>query len=250
MTESTEERWLTYAEAGEVLGISAQAARMFAKRHNWARRTPNAYGERAQVLVPIDAVVQPRAASYADRTGYVIADVQPRPNGHDQVNDQANVRAIEVLNEQLGVANRQIEAANQRADRAEQRADNERKRAELLQAQLASAQAAERTAREEAAGLRISERGAVAELAALHQQLEVTERQACALRTEQAELRKTEQTALDLAKTSAAEASEQRKKADDAMAAERIARDEAAGLRTWLDQLQGRGLWARLRNKR
>lgn len=35
-----------------------------------------------------------------------------------------------------------------------------------------------------------------------------------------------------------------------AMTAERIARDEAAGLRTRLDQLQARGLWARLRNKR
>jgi len=39
-------------------------------------------------------------------------------------------------------------------------------------------------------------------------------------------------------------------KLDDATTAERIARDEAAGLRTRLDQLQARGLWARLRNKR
>jgi hypothetical protein len=36
---------------------------------------------------------------------------------------------------------------------------------------------------------------------------------------------------------------------DDVMTAERIARDEAADLRTRLDQLQARGLWARLRNK-
>jgi hypothetical protein len=35
-----------------------------------------------------------------------------------------------------------------------------------------------------------------------------------------------------------------------AQGAERVARDEAAGLRTRLDQLQARGLWARLRNKR
>jgi hypothetical protein len=34
------------------------------------------------------------------------------------------------------------------------------------------------------------------------------------------------------------------------MTAERIARDEAAGLRARVDQLQARGLWARLRNKR
>jgi hypothetical protein len=32
--------------------------------------------------------------------------------------------------------------------------------------------------------------------------------------------------------------------------AERIARDDAAGLRTRLDQFQARGLWARLHNKR
>ena len=62
--------------------------------------------------------------------------------------------------------------------------------------------------RGELGGLRISERVAVAEVAVLHQQLEVTERQAGVLRTELAELRKTEQTALDWAKTSAAEASD------------------------------------------
>jgi hypothetical protein len=81
----------------------------------------------------------------------------------------------------------------------------------------------------------------------LHQQLEVTERQAGALRTELAELRKTEQTVLDWAKTSAAEASELRKKADDAAAAERIARDEAAGLRAELDARRPWSLRRRLR---
>jgi len=39
------------------------------------------------------------------------------------------------------------------------------------------------------------------------------------------------------------------RRAIDAMTAGRIARDEAAGLRTRLAQLQARGLWARLRNK-
>jgi chromosome segregation ATPase len=101
--------------------------------------------------------------------------------------------------------------------------------------------------RGELGGLRISERVAVAEVAVLHQQLEVTERQAGVLRTELAELRKTEQTALDWAKTSAAEASDLRKKADDAAAAERIARDEAAGLRAELDARRQWGLGRRLR---
>src|SRR5258706_14990498 len=89
MTESDEDRWLTYAEVGELRGVSAAAARMFAKRHGWARRTPNAYGERAQVLVPSDAIVQPRAALNAVRVGHMGEPDQPAPNGHDQVNVQA-----------------------------------------------------------------------------------------------------------------------------------------------------------------
>ena len=104
--------------------------------------------------------------------------------------------------------------------------------------------------RGELGGLRISERVAVAEVAVLHQQLEVTERQAGALRTELAELRKTEQTALDWAKTSAAEASDLRKTADAAAAAERIARDEAAALCAELDARKQWGLWRRVSRRR
>jgi hypothetical protein len=56
------------------------------------------------------------------------------------------------------------------------------------------------------------------------------------------EARASERHALGLVKHITAEASEQRKRADDARA-------EAAGLRTKLDELQARGWWARLRNK-
>jgi hypothetical protein len=200
MGESDEGRWLTYAEAGELLGISAQAARMFAKRHGWARRTPNAYGERAQVLVPIDAVVQPRSPSYAARMGHMITDVHPEPNGHDQVHDQVNVQAIEVLREQLGVANRQAEAANQRAEHAEQRADRADQRSDRLHGELVEARAAERKA-------------------------------------------------IDLVKYATAEASDQRQRADDAATAERIAREEAAGLRAELEARKQWGLWRRVRGR-
>ena len=65
MLESNEGRWLTYEEAGELLGISTQAARMLSKRRGWALRPPNAHGGRAQVLVPPDVIVQPRSASDA-----------------------------------------------------------------------------------------------------------------------------------------------------------------------------------------
>jgi hypothetical protein len=48
MPEADHEHWLTYAEAGQLLGISAAAARMLAKRRGWPRRTPKCTGiERA-----------------------------------------------------------------------------------------------------------------------------------------------------------------------------------------------------------
>src|SRR3954447_12004730 len=55
---SMEERWLTYAEVGELLGISTGAARQLARRHKWPRRTPNEYGAMARVLVPEDRIPQ------------------------------------------------------------------------------------------------------------------------------------------------------------------------------------------------
>ena len=54
MTESGDERWLTYAEAGELLGISGEAVRAMARRNHWPRRTPNKPGGHAQVLMPAD----------------------------------------------------------------------------------------------------------------------------------------------------------------------------------------------------
>jgi hypothetical protein len=137
MLEPDQGRWVTYAEAGELLGVSAQAARMLAKRRGWARRTPNAFGDRALVLLPADAIVQPRSASFAVHTGNVIPGDRAEPNGHDQVNVRALEGAVEALREQLGIVNRQIAeeralAADERAraDRAERQADEERTRAD------------------------------------------------------------------------------------------------------------------------
>jgi hypothetical protein len=152
--ESEEGQWLTYEEAGQVLGISAAAARMHAKRHGWPRRTPNMYGDRARVLVPAEAVVQSRSALYAARSGHVITRDQEGLNEPDQTNVQVIMQAIEALREQLGIA-------NSRAERAERQFDLERERLEKLQGlfeqrdlALADARAAERIAATEAAGLR------------------------------------------------------------------------------------------------
>jgi len=139
MLELDQQRWLTYAEAGELLGISAQAARMLAKRRAWPRRTPNAYGDRALVLVPADALVQPRSASLGVHTGSVISGDQAGPNGHDHPNVQALDQAIAILRDQLGVANQRADDERHRADRAEARGES-------LGAELAEARITERIA--------------------------------------------------------------------------------------------------------
>jgi hypothetical protein len=131
MLEPGQERWLTYVEVSRLFSITPGAARMLAKRRGWPRRTPNAHGDRAKVLVPENAVVQPRAASYGERAPYAILNDQEEPNGRDQVNVQVLERAIVALQEQLAIA-------NARAERAEQRADAERARVEVLQATVAA----------------------------------------------------------------------------------------------------------------
>jgi hypothetical protein len=125
--ESDQNRWLTYAEVGRLLGISPSAARMHAKRRGWQRRSPNAIGAHAMVLVPDHVAVQPRAVA-EQRT--FVAHMVNEPNGVDQANVQAISAAIEALREQLTIA-------NERAERAELRAEADRARIDELQAALA-----------------------------------------------------------------------------------------------------------------
>jgi hypothetical protein len=130
MLESNEGRWLTYEEAGELLGISTQAARMLSKRRGWALRRPNAHGDRAQVLVPSDVIVQPRSASDAKRTGSAFTSDQPHANGLDQANVRALEQAVEVLRDQLREERARGDRAERRADEAHTRADRADRRAD------------------------------------------------------------------------------------------------------------------------
>ena len=109
------------------------------------------YGDRARVLVPNDAAVQARSASYAECSAYVITSDQEEPNEHDQANVQVFQQAIAALQEQLKVAN----------SRAERFFEEERYLIEAeglcsaeLRAALIDAVAAERIAAGEAAALR------------------------------------------------------------------------------------------------
>lgn len=82
---------------------------------------------------------------------------------------------------------------------------------------------------------------------ALGAQLHRSEQWVVALRAELAEAQTAERKAVELVKYVTAEASELRQRADDALTAERIARDEAAGLRAEFDARRQWGLRRRLR---
>src|SRR3954451_3526362 len=47
-------RWLTYMEAAELLGISPEAVRAIARRQKWPRQSANAVGRAVRILVPAD----------------------------------------------------------------------------------------------------------------------------------------------------------------------------------------------------
>ena len=139
-----EEHWLTYAEVGQLLGISAEAARAMARRQKWPRRTPNDHGALARVLVPNGRLpLSPRSVMTAGHPEDERLPVRPRPalngghpgggRGMDQSSDRPDDRVdttpdifrtmremVELLLEPL---REQLTIANQRADRAERRID-------------------------------------------------------------------------------------------------------------------------------
>jgi hypothetical protein len=121
-----EERWLTYAEVGQLLGISAEAARAMSRRQKWPRRTPNDHGALARVLVPNDRLPnRPRPAVNGGHPGdgrgtyRVVDQLDDRPDTTPVI--LRTVReTVELLLEPL---QEQLTIANQRADRAERRTE-------------------------------------------------------------------------------------------------------------------------------
>jgi hypothetical protein len=115
MADQAEEQWLTYRELGALLGCTANAARMHAHRRGWPRRAPNRVGDPARVLVLESGGVRERASHEA-------AQCVAQASGSVQALEQAHVRAIEALREQLAIANRRIdELFEERRREAEER---------------------------------------------------------------------------------------------------------------------------------
>ena len=147
MSESQNERWLTYVELGELLRCTPSAARMHARRKGWQRRTSNMIGEQTRVRVPGDAAVS-AVQRHTDRRTYV-AQMFDATDGQDQANSAAVSAAVAVLREQLTVANRRIDDLTD-----ERKADaEERRRLLVLLTDLADARAAAEINRNLAAGL-------------------------------------------------------------------------------------------------
>ena len=106
MTIDDTGEWLTYAEVGKRLGISAAVARQLSRRRGWERRTPNAYGVPAQILVPENVLVKPLPTDVdGARTG----------NGGRDMSETAFARLA-----------RQLERQQDRVERAERRLEEER----------------------------------------------------------------------------------------------------------------------------
>ena len=54
------ERWLTYAEAGALLGMTPEAVRQRARRHDWpTRKTGNKPNDPNEVLIPDTVPIHP-----------------------------------------------------------------------------------------------------------------------------------------------------------------------------------------------
>jgi hypothetical protein len=122
MLNQGEERWLTYAEAAELLGISSEAVRQRARRYKWPRRTPNEHGAVAKVLVP-DAergTDRPSPALNGGQPADNRGTAERQPPGHERVDSAELVRRTVDL--MMGPIREQLTRAEQRAERAEQEA--------------------------------------------------------------------------------------------------------------------------------
>lgn len=119
---------LTYVQIGAKLGISADAARMLARRRGWVRQAPNRRGAPVFVIVPEDALEGEQWRTEEEST-----PPNTSPNGSDEIANKAEERAE--------LAERRAEQAEQRANEAHKRADVAVALVDRTLAQLADANA-------------------------------------------------------------------------------------------------------------
>jgi hypothetical protein len=145
----TDDRWLTYIEAGALLGLSPEAVRSIARRQKWPRQSPNAIGKVVRVLVPADRLrpvahrrEQPEVTNGHDRSADLrelaellmgplreqidllqpVAHHREEPvatNGHDRSADLRSAELREIAELLIGPLREQLERAERRAELAE-----------------------------------------------------------------------------------------------------------------------------------
>ena len=98
--EDGDNQWLTYAEAGERLGVSAEAARAKANRKHWRKQVSN--DGLARIMLPVDLPVTARSRSPDHRPA---TSRSPAVRTADQGTNERTIKAlqahVELLTQQL-----------------------------------------------------------------------------------------------------------------------------------------------------
>jgi hypothetical protein len=140
-------RRMTYAELAEARGVSVLAARQLTRRHRWHKQVGN--DGLVVVSVPLSALANPqktaKSADAASRHSVTAGDTASDA-ASDTVSDAAS-DAVQAFEAALTILREQLDRERDHTDRARARADK-------AEARISDAEAAERIARDEAAGLR------------------------------------------------------------------------------------------------
>src|SRR3954470_7647503 len=87
------DRWLTYAEAGALCGLSAEAMRKRARRLRWPVQLPNDSQGKTRIQVPEDAVLRPAVIPSGDRPDVradgLLAELRRRAEAAEQAAELA-----------------------------------------------------------------------------------------------------------------------------------------------------------------
>ena len=138
--------WLTYSEAAELLGTTAEAVRRRARRYNWPRMRPNLPGEPARVQVPEMPGLARMRPPAPDEHSTMPDGRMPVPTPGSEPARVFEL-AVEALREQLTSERRRV-------DELQALLTEERRQIDRLHVDLADAVAAEQISAGEASALR------------------------------------------------------------------------------------------------
>ncbi len=177
------DRWLTYADAASLLGMTIDSLRHRARRENWGKRLNNE--GKAIVLVPVDVIPIPGGDAGGDPPGDAIA-VRPakRPASHPDADAVAvHLARIADLERRIAELRSDLDAARQDRDRERdgRQVERDERQVERERADRANCELAE-IAKQFAALTASASTAAQAREMALEARLEAVRAEAAALR--------------------------------------------------------------------